>query len=113
MKLCLLPCLALALLSGCTYSVHQVAMGGFEDVPPSARLHPIEVVAAQEVFIASGNTDFADQAMQQLAAKCPAGRVVGVSARHSTSLGFLAYTNKLRVTGYCVEEAAGEHTAQR
>lgn len=113
MKLCLLPSLALALLAGCTHSVHQVALGGFDDVPPSARLHPIEVVADQEVFIASGNTDFADEAMQQLAAKCPHGRIVGISARHSTSLGFLAYTNKLRVTGYCVEETAGEQTARR
>lgn len=104
MKLCLLSVLGLALVAGCTHSVHQVAMGNFDDVPPTARLHPVEVEADQEVFIASGNTDFADQAMARLAATCPHGRIVGVSARHSTSLGFLAYTNKLRVTGYCVEE---------
>jgi hypothetical protein len=104
MKLCLLPVLGLALLAGCTHSVHQVAMGGFDDVPPTARLHPVEVEADQKVFIASGNTDFADEAMQRLAATCPTGRIVGISARHSSSLGFLTYTNKLRVTGYCVEQ---------
>ena len=92
------------LLTGCMHSVHQVAEGSFEDVPRQAQLRPIEAEAEQSVFIATGNTDFADEAMQQLAARCPHGRVVGVQARHSTSLGFLVYTNRLKVTGYCLED---------
>jgi hypothetical protein len=99
-------CLIAALLSGCTYSVHQVALGNFDDLPPDARLRPIEAEADQEVFVASGNTDFADQAMQRLAARCPRGQVVGIQARHSTSLGFMLYTNKLKLSGFCVEDAA-------
>jgi hypothetical protein len=102
------------LLSGCMHSVHQVAEGSFEDVPRQAQLRPIEAEAEQSVFIATGNTDFADQAMQQLAARCPDGRVVGVQARHSTSLGFLVHTNRLKVTGYCLEDGdtTGESAAR-
>jgi hypothetical protein len=98
-ELCLLALVA----SSCTHSVHQIAMGGFDDVPMSARRRPIEVQADQDVFIASGNTDFADRALARLAAQCPRGRVVGIQARHSTSLGFLAYTNRMKMTGFCIE----------
>jgi len=103
MKTAIKLCLAAALSSGCTYSVHQVALGNFDDLPPNARLRPIEAEADQKVFVATGDTDFADEAMQQLAARCPQGQVVGIQARHSTSLGFFVYTNKLKLTGYCVE----------
>lgn len=96
-------CLAAALLSGCTYSVHQVALGSFDDLPPNARLRPVEAEAEQHAFIAAGNTAFSDEAMQRLTATCARGEIVGIQARHSTSLGFLAYTNKLKLTGYCVE----------
>ncbi|HVY25887.1 MAG TPA: hypothetical protein VHB79_05020 [Polyangiaceae bacterium] len=96
-------CLAAAISSGCTYSVHQVALGNFDDLPPNARLRPIEAQAAQKVFVAAGDTDFADEAMRELAARCPRGQVVGIQARHSTSLGFFVYTNKLKLSGYCVE----------
>lgn len=106
MKLAIKLCLAAALLSGCTHSVHQVALGNFDDLPPNARLRPVEAESDQHVFIATTNTDFTDQAMQRLAATCPRGQVVGIQARHSTSLGFLAYTNKLKLTGYCVEAPA-------
>jgi hypothetical protein len=102
--------LAAALLSGCTHSVHQVALGNFDDLPPNARLRPIEAEADQKVFIASGNTDFADEAMQRLASSCPRGQVVGIQARHSTSLGFFVYTNKLKLTAYCVEAPTAVRT---
>lgn len=103
MKVVFKLCFLVAVTTGCTHSVHQVAMGSFDDVPASARLRPIEVQAEQEVFIATGNTDFADDALARLAAQCPQGRVVGIQARHSTSLGFLAYTNRLKMSGFCVE----------
>jgi hypothetical protein len=96
--------LAAVLLGGCTHSVHQVAMGEFDDVPVTARLRPVEAETSQDVLLASGNTDFADEAMARLAGRCPRGRVVGIQARHSTSLGFLVHTNRMKVTGYCVEE---------
>lgn len=113
MKVLIKLCLAAALSSGCTYSVHQVALGNFDDLPPNARLRPIEAEADQRVFIAAGDTDFADEAMQQLAARCPGGQVVGIQARHSTSLGFFVYTNKLKVSGYCVEASSATADSRR
>ena len=101
-ELCLLT---IPLLAGCTHSVHQVALGSFDDLPPQARMHPVEAEGKQSAFLAAGDTDFADEAMARLAASCPRGEVVGIQARHSTSLGFFVHTNKLKLSGYCVEAA--------
>ena len=88
---------------GCTHSVHQSAVGGIEEVPRGLHVRFIESETEQSVFLASTNTDFADKAMADLTAKCPNGHIVAVEARHSTSLGFLVYTNKMRMSGYCLE----------
>lgn len=98
-----LPALLLLLASGCMHSVHQVALGEFEELPPDAQRRPIEVETEQSVFLASGNTDFADEAMTRLAERCPNGRVTGIQARHSTDLGFLVHENHLKITAYCVD----------
>lgn len=103
MKRRLAALLATSTLIGCMHSVHQVALGEHAEVPRAAKVRPVEVETEQKVFLATGNTDFADEAMTRLAERCPGGQVVGVQARHSTSLGFLVHTNRLRVTGYCVE----------
>lgn len=104
-----------ALSTGCTHSVHQLTMGGLDDIPRGARLHPIEVEADQDAFIAAGDTSFADHAVDLLSAKCPRGRIVGIEARYSTSLGFLSYTNRLKITGFCLrdDEAPAAQTASR
>jgi hypothetical protein len=93
-----------AVSSGCTHSVHQLSLGGLDEIPRGARLQPIQVEADQEAFLAAGDTEFADQAVARLSAKCPRGRVVGIEARYSTSLSFLSYTNRLKITGYCLRE---------
>lgn len=104
----------LGVLAGCTHSVHQSAIGGLDEaVPRSANVRFIEAETMQSVFLASGNTDFADRAMADLTAQCPHGRIVGVEARHSSSLGFFVYKNRLRVSGYCIEEAPSEARAER
>jgi len=98
---------AFALLAfGCTHSVHQSAVAGLEDVPRGAQLRYIESETKQSVFLASGSTEFADRAMADLTARCPDGRIVGVEARHSTSLGFLVHTNRMKMSGYCLVENA-------
>jgi hypothetical protein len=99
-------CLGLALF-GCTYSVHQVAVGGLDDVPPGARLVQIESEAEQDVILyVTDNTDYADRAYARLLAQCPGGRVVAIEARHSTSHGFLSFTNHVKLTGLCLSEPA-------
>lgn len=101
----LLWSLALALFSsGCTHSVHQLSLGGLDDIPPGARLRPVQAEADQSAFLAAGDTEFADRALALLSAKCPRGRVVGIEARYSTSLGFLSYTNRMRIAGYCLDD---------
>ena len=84
-----------AFSAGCTHSVHQLSVGGLDDIPRGARLLPIQAETDQEAFLAAGDTDFADQALAALAQKCPRGRVVGIEARYSTSLSFLSYTNRM------------------
>ena len=97
--------LVLGLLSGaCTHSVHQLSVGGLDDIPRGARLRRVDAEVSQDVVLATGNTDYADRALALLAERCPTGRVVGMEARSSTSLGFLSYTNRMKVSGYCVEE---------
>lgn len=100
----LLLAVAASLLVGCTHSVHQVALGELEELPAAARGRPIEVETTQSVFLATGNTRFADEAMARLGERCPEGRVVRIQARHSTRLGFLVHENRMKITGYCVEE---------
>jgi hypothetical protein len=93
------------------HSVHQVAVGGFEDIPPGAHVRKVEATGEQHVFLATGNTDFADEAYAALLRKCPKGRVVAVQARHSTSLSVLSYNNELVMTGYCLDEQASATSA--
>lgn len=47
-------------------------------------------------------TDFADEAYARLLQQCPEGILRGIQARHSTSHGFLSYTNRLHMRAYCV-----------
>lgn len=94
----------LLLLSGCTYSVHQVATGGLENVPADGTARRVEAEAEQTVILyITGNTDFADRAYRKLLAQCPNGALYGIEERHSTSHGFLSFTNHMKATAYCVE----------
>jgi hypothetical protein len=89
---------------GCTHSVHQVGVGGLEAVPAGAHLRAIEADSEQFVFFyMTWNTDYADEAYRNLLSQCPHGHVVGVESRFSTSLGFLSYTNRMKMTGLCLE----------
>ena len=99
------PYLPLVLaLSGCTYSVHQVAMGGLETIPEGAHVRHVHAEAEQHVFFyITDNTDFADQAYAALLAQCPRGELRGIEARYSTSHGFLSFTNHMKTTALCVE----------
>lgn len=97
--------LTLVGLVGCTHSVHQVAMGGLDEIPPGARAHPVVADAADQnvVLYITDNTDNADQAYATLLAQCPGGELRAVEARSSTSNGFLSFTNHLRLSALCVQ----------
>lgn len=92
--------LSLFALSGCTHSVHQVALSGFGDLRGG---YPVSAEAEQFVVLSmTGNTDFADTAYDRLLQQCPDGVLRNIEARHSTSHGFLSYKNRLKVRAWCV-----------
>jgi hypothetical protein len=104
----LLALAAAACLQGCAVglgkSVHQYVLTETETPKGRQKVRSIEAEADQLVLLGfTDNTDFADQARERLLEKCPKGRIVGISAKHSTDLGFMAYRNRMRLTGLCVE----------
>jgi hypothetical protein len=102
-KALLLLSLALV-MPGCTYSVHQVATGGLENVPRDGKARVVQAEAEQTVILyLTTSTDYADQAQRKLLAQCPNGELYGIEERYSTSHGFLSFTNHLKATAYCVE----------
>ncbi len=107
MRTRLLSTLALAsalALPGCAHSVHQYAVGDYYAGADKAKGREIVAEAEQFVILSLAfNTDFADEAYDKLLKSCPRGDIIGVNARHSTSMSFLSYTNKLRISATCVE----------
>ncbi|HEX4338828.1 MAG TPA: hypothetical protein VH062_23140 [Polyangiaceae bacterium] len=99
--------IALPLLSslvGCTYSVHQIATGGLDPIPPGANVRPITADEDQHVILyITDDTDYADRAYAVLLARCPRGELHDIETRYSTSHGFLSFTNHLHATALCVE----------
>ena len=99
----LIPLFAVA-IAGCTHSVHQVSLSSADDIPRGARVRAVHSEAEQFVFFyVTDNTDFADEAYDELLKKCPKGRLVAIEARHSTSHGFLSFKNHMKMTGWCLE----------
>jgi len=98
--------LALGLLAstGCTYSIHQVHTTDYLTEAPRARSREITAESSQDVFLyLTTSTSYFDEAYQSLLAQCPQGEIVGIQTRHSTSLNFLSFTNKMVMRGLCVE----------
>ena len=96
--------------AGCTHSVHQYTVGDYagELRAPAARAVMAEATTKDWFF--STNNDFADVAYERLLAQCPGGEVQGIHTRHSTSHGFLSYTRKLILRGWCVGGGTGGPT---
>ena len=94
-------CLAFG-LSGCGYSVHLIHTSDFKgaDKAPDSEM----VVAESEQFVIFGfatESNFVEQAYQRLLSQCD-GRITGITTKYSTDLSFLSYTNRLRMTGLCI-----------
>jgi uncharacterized lipoprotein YajG len=96
--------MALLLLSGCAYSVHQVQVSDFT---PYAALEKGDVVRGSgEQFAVMGfvtETNYIDEAYQSLQAKCVDGELSGITTQLSTSLGFFSWTNKALMQGLCTK----------
>lgn len=92
-------------LTGCTHSIHISHMSDVStNTPPSANIDRYIVEASSEQTVILGfvfDTDYVDQAYQQLQQKCP-NEIVAVNTQFSTSHGFLYWTNKIRMKAICI-----------
>lgn len=98
-----LVALAAFFLNGCAHSIHQVHTSDFL---PAAPLESGKVVKGYgEQFVILGfvsETDFVDQAYQQIQSACPQGTITGITTQFSTSLGFFSWTHKVLMQGLCL-----------
>ncbi len=108
MNLLLLRALALVVcagsLSSCTYALHQVHEGDIERIPTGREFRRVKSQAEQ--FVVLGfvrQTDYVDKAYADLAQSCAGREVEGIQTRYSTAHGFLSWTNKVVMQGYCLE----------
>lgn len=88
---------------GLARSVHQYSLDELSEDYHGKRTRPIEAMATQHAIFAATDTDFADLAHARLLEQCPHGRIVNITARYSTRLGFFAFDNVLKLHGTCVE----------
>ena len=94
--------LAITMIHACAYSVHQIHTSDFDGAVLTKEVN--RVVANTEQFVILGfvtETNYVDQAYQQLLKKCP-GRITGITTKYSTDLGFLSWTNRIRIEGLCI-----------
>lgn len=90
-------------LTGCAYSVHQVHTGDFTPFSRMNKGRKIHAQAEQFVILGFvGNVDFVKRAYEELQAKCPNKKIVGITTEHVTHLGFFSWTNKVHMRGRCV-----------
>ena len=87
---------------GCSYSVHQVHVSdSAKSNALSARL--VEASREQKVILGFAmEIDYVDEAYAQLQAQCHHGKIQGITTQYSTSHGFLHWTNKILMKGWCL-----------
>ena len=104
MKINLLFLLLFLSFYSCTHSVHLVHVGDFE---PYQKITAGEMIQAQaEQFVILGftkQTEYINEARQQLMAQCPKGRIQGPVTRLSTSHGFFSWTHKVFMQALCIQ----------
>ena len=94
----------LLLLTGCAYSLHQYHVGDLEPFNRKSDYKRISVYSEQ--FVVMGlvtDTRYINRAFLKLQEKCPRGKVTGIHTRYSTGHGFFSWTNKVKMTGTCVQ----------
>lgn len=88
----------------CTHSVHLVHVGDFRPYQKLTSGKVIEAISEQWVFLGfTQQTDYVNNARNDLMKQCPTGRIQGPVTRLSTSHGFFSWTNKVHVQALCVQ----------
>ncbi len=94
---------ATALATGCAHSIHQVQTSDFSPMRPIESGQMIKGDAEQFVIFGFvSETEYVNQAYQQLLSACPQGNVTAITTQLSTKLGFFSWTNRALMQGLCV-----------
>lgn len=110
----LIIALSLLALQGCTYALH---LSELNDMGPEIRSkNATRIKAEAEQFAVMGfvtQTDYVNEAYDKFTAKCPGGRIVGVSTRTSTAHGFFSWKNRIRISGWCLGPVAASSSSKK
>lgn len=105
MKSLLGPLFFFIATTGCSHALH---LSHIDDIQPVIRSpDAVRVRAQSEQFTVLGftqDTDYVNQAYAKLQDSCRDGVITGINTRYSTSHGFLSWTNKVRMSGWCVRK---------
>ncbi len=94
--------LLMIVASGCTHSIHIVNAGGYQPYVKPKKGKLIEAESEQFTILGfTGNTDYVDQAYEEIQSQCRKGKITGVTTQFSTSHGFFSWTNKILIRGTC------------
>ncbi len=90
------------LLFGCSHALHLTNVSDI-DIKVSKK-NSVQIDSEGEQFVVLGfvqQTEFVNQAYHDLEKKCP-GEISGIQTRYSTSHGFFSWTNKVKMTAWCL-----------
>lgn len=89
---------------GCTHSIHQQHISDIDPHLVAGNSTKTVVVTAEQQVVLwfAFDTNYVDQAYHELQQKCP-GRIGAVATQHSTSHGFMYWTNKIRMEAICTQ----------
>ena len=98
-----LSILNVALATASCTSLQSVSVNGV----PADRRRPVEASATNTALLGIHfDNDFIDGLTDRLKAQCPGGKVTGVYTKHETTWYVLVQERHVRVSGFCVYEAA-------
>ena len=89
---------------GCTHAVHVNHTSDFRTTKPLSEYREVRSSAEQTVILGIiGQTNYADEAYEELMRQCQMGSVTGIQTRLSTSHNFFHWRNEVKMKGYCSE----------
>ena len=94
----------LACSTGLGKSLHENAILSPTQNHEGMQARIVKAQTSQKVAIATGNTDYVDQAYRNLLSQCSQGKIVNVSSKFTTDLGFLGYENHFEFQGTCIQK---------
>jgi hypothetical protein len=96
--------LTLLMIISCTHSVHIMHVGDFRPYQKFSSGTKIESEAEQFLILGfTQESNYINEAREQLMAQCENGVIQGPVTRVSTSHGFFSWTNRVYMQALCVK----------